>query len=131
MNETAQRHVGMEITATETAFYFDANNYISGIPDYEKQIDELGTSHSFKPLAPQTNLPLYDDDLARETRQYPYHHVNLYQQVMGTLCWISLCHPAVAARHGELASYTHQPSARAFRVAKGVLSELRTRGLEP
>lgn len=28
VNEMAQRHVGLEITATETSFYFDVNNYI-------------------------------------------------------------------------------------------------------
>lgn len=50
---------------------------------------------------------------------------------MGTLGWLGLCHPAVAARHGELASATHQPTARAFRIAKGVLRELRREGLHP
>lgn len=39
---TAQRHVGMQITATEKSFFFDINGYIKDIPDFESEIDALG-----------------------------------------------------------------------------------------
>lgn len=131
VDETAQRHVGLEITATKDTFYFDVNNYVANIPDYDGDINQLGPEFSLKPLSPHTNLPLYESDTDIPRRAPPYTHINLYQQVMGTLCWISLCHPAVASRHGELASATHHPTPRAFRIAKGVLQELKTKGLEP
>lgn len=131
VDANAQRHVGLEITATDEAFYFDVNNYIEGIPDYESAIDQLGHEYALKPLSPLTNLPLFESDADVPEKPLPYKFINLYQQVMGTLCWVSLCHPAVASRHGELAAATHQPTPKAFRVAKGVLKELRTKGLEP
>lgn len=57
--------------------------------------------------------------------------VHLMQRVLGTIGWVGVCHPAVASRHGELASSILKPSPKAFRVAKGVLRELRQKGLTP
>lgn len=129
MDATPQRHVGVDITAQGDSFYFDANGYIDGIPDFSAQIDALGPRYSLKPLAPQRNLPIIIDE-SRDA-SYPYAHVHLFQQIVGTLGWIALCHPGIASRHGELASYTHKPCETAFRVAKGVLDELKREGLDP
>lgn len=129
MDSTPQRHVGIDITAHDGSLYFDVNGYIAGIPDFESDIDMLGPDYSLKPLSPHRNLPIHQVD--DENVTYPYQHINLFQQIVGTLGWIAICHPGVSSRHGELAAYTHRPSCTAFRVAKAVLSELRTSGLDP
>lgn len=132
VNMQAQRHVGMEITSDGKSFFFDMNGYIADIPDYESEIDSLGPEYALKSLSPFNNLPLYTDDAEiQPNAPFPYTHVNLFQQVMGTLGWLALCHPGVAARHGELATHAHKPTPRAFRVVKGVLQELRKNGLDP
>jgi hypothetical protein len=128
-----QRHVGIEISMDEGVFFFDINNYIKEIPDFESDINALGPKYAEKPLLPTQNLPIPEELLEEapsdiSTLEY---HIHLYQQVMGTLNWIGLCHPGVAARHGMLATYTNKPTPRAFRILKGVLHELRTEGLDP
>lgn len=108
----------MDITAYNDSFFFDINGYIAGIPDFTPEIDSLGPKHALKPLSPHRNLPIYEE--ADENVVFPYLHINLFQQIVGTLGWVALCHPGAASRHGELASYTHKPTAKAFRVAKAV-----------
>lgn len=128
----AQRHVGMEITATPTSFFFDCNAYIAGIPAFEEDINALSPQHTLKELSPHNNLPHYEDDAEIDSHQvFPYHHINLFQQIMGTLGWLALCHPTFAARHGELAVHTHQPTPKIFRITKGVLKEIKRDGVAP
>lgn len=128
---TPQRHVGMDVTAHGTSFYFDINGYLADIPDYSTEIDTLGRNYALKPLSPQRNLPIHESETTTPEKPFPYRHINLFQQIVGTLGWVSLCHPGAAARHGELAAYTHRPCPKAFRVAKGVLNELKRTGLDP
>ena len=130
VDSNPQRHVGYEIYSADDRIFFDINPSIRELPPYAETIDALSDQHRLRHLSP-SNLPL--DESADETacKEYPPHHIHLFQQIMGALCWIGTCHPAMGARHGELSSYTHKPSAKAFRVAKGVLKELQEEGLHP
>lgn len=129
VNTTSQRHIGQEITMIDRSFFFDVNGYIDAIPEFEEEINNLGASHRGK-LSPLQNLPLVETDES-SGHKVPVHHIHLYQRLIGTLNWLAVCHPAVACRSGELGSATHHPTAQAFKVAKGVLHELRTEGLSP
>lgn len=62
VNSVSQRHVGLQITATATSFFFDINSYIKDMPDYEKEIDQLGDEYKKCALSPTTNLPLFEYD---------------------------------------------------------------------
>lgn len=77
----------MDITSHGDSFFFDVNGYIAGIPDFSSEVDKLGAEHALKPLSPLRNLPLYDDPSPDTI--FPYHHINLYQQIVGTLGWVA------------------------------------------
>lgn len=82
VTDTPQRHVGMDITAKDDCFYFDVNGYIAGIPDFVTAINNLEYQYALKALSPLRNLPLYEE--TNEAISYPYEHIHLFQQVVGT-----------------------------------------------
>lgn len=126
VNEEPQRHVGYEITSKETFIFFDIQPYINTLPDFAKEIDQLGQQYCLKPLSPN-NLPVLHDET--ELQVYNPEHIHLFQRAIGALCWLATCHPAICSRHGELASFTHKPSPKLFRILKGTMNELRSIGL--
>lgn len=131
VDEHPQRHVGYEITATADRIFLDISSFIRGLPNFETEIDGLGPEYARRALSPIHNLPLFEDPCENHIDAFPASHVHLMQRAVGSLCWLATCHPAVSSRHGELASCQHRPTARAFRILKGILKELGTEGLHP
>lgn len=62
---------------------------------------------------------------------YEKRAIHLMQRIVGSLCWLGTCHPTYAARHGMLAQLTHKPCPIAFRIAKGILEEIRNKRCQP
>lgn len=130
INSKKQRHVGFEIFGEPERIHFDMQGYIDGIEDFETEINDLGHAYARKQLAP-SNLPFDPEFDPHKPESFHAHHIHLFQRVVGTICWLGVCHPAYAARHGMLASLTHKPSPMAFRIAKGVLNEIRSKRVDP
>lgn len=130
VDEHPQRHVGYEITGTSGRIFLDINNFIDGLPNFEDEINALGPQHAAKALSPLQNIPIFEEP-ATIPLSFPDSHVHLMQRAVGSLCWLATCHPAIASRHGELASHQHRPTPKVFRVLKGVLQELHKEGLHP
>lgn len=123
-----QRHVGYEIYSTEGRIMMDINPYLQSLKQFPPLIDDLGGEYAYKRLSPN-NLPL--SEFFDENPTFPPEHIHLMQRIVGGLCWGSTCHPGVSARHGEMASLTHKPSATAFRICKGIIHELTEEGVTP
>lgn len=125
-----QRHVGFEVFGEPERIFFDMQGYINGMEDFEQEIDSLGGVYARHGLT-ASNLPFDPDFDPHKPESYPASHIHLFQRIVGTLCWLGVCHPAYSSRHGMLASLTHKPSPMAFRIAKGVLKEIRERRVNP
>lgn len=98
LDSTPQRHVGYEMFLSDGRVFLDINPYIKNLPDYSTAISQLGPGYDKKGLVASN---LHSIEPGPMSESYNPAHVKLLQQVVGSLCWIATCHPAVACRHGE------------------------------
>lgn len=107
-------------------------SYVEEIPDFEEEINKISRNHALSPLV-SNNLP-FDPEFDPNkpiNNEYKGTDINLMQKIVGSLCWLGTCNPAYAVRHGMLAALTHKPSPIAFRIAKGVMKEIKETPINP